>query len=260
VAGPRVGAAVRVGPRVGAAVVVRSGPVRPYRYYDPFYDPFWYGGFYRPFYWGPAVPYGSAYYGNTYYDDASLRVQVTPKQTEVYVDGYYAGTVDDFDGVFQRLRLESGSHDLTLYLDGFKTVHQRIYVQPTSTFRVRYTMHPLAAGEAPEPRPAQPAQPPAPQGRPNGPPQGRGPVGPPPFERSDAQGGAIALRVQPVAAEVFIDGERWQTSDADDRLVVDVEPGPHQIEVRRDGYRTYRTDIDVRPGETRTLNVSLSRQ
>jgi uncharacterized membrane protein len=66
--------------------------------------------------------------------------------------------------------------------------------------------------------------------------------------------------VQPAAAEVFIDGERWQTSDADDRLVVDVEPGPHQIEVRRDGYRTYRTDIDVRPGETRTLNVSLSRQ
>ena len=60
--------------------------------------------------------------------------------------------------------------------------------------------------------------------------------------------------------KVFIDGERWQTSDSDDRLVVDVEPGPHQIEVRRDGYRTYRTDIDVRPGETRTLNVSLSRQ
>ena len=273
VAGPRVGAAVRVGPRVGAAVVVRGGPVRPYRYYDPFYDPFWYGGYYRPFYWGPVVPYGSAYYGNAYYDDASLRIQVTPKQTEVYVDGYYAGTVDDFDGVFQRLHLESGSHDLTLYLDGFKAVHQRIYVQPTSTFRVRYTMQPLAAGEAAEPRPVQPAQPPAPQGRPgqppragalpprpNGPPQGPEPGGPPPFDRSNADGGAIALRVQPASAEVFIDGERWQTSDSDDRLVVDVEPGPHQIEVRRDGYRTYRTDIDVRPGETRTLNVSLSRQ
>ena len=240
---------------------------------DPFYDPFWYGGYYRPFYWGPVMPYGGAYYGNTYYDDSSLRVQVTPKQTEVYIDGYYAGTVDDFDGVFQRLRLESGSHDLTLYLDGFRAVHQRIYVQPSTTFRVRYTMQPLGAGEAQEPRPTEPAQLP-PQGRPglppqqgapmpprqDGPPQGRGPVGPPPFDRASAQGGAIALRVQPTAALVFIDGERWETSEADDRLVVDVEPGVHQVEVRRDGYRTYRTDIDVRPGETRTLNVSLSRQ
>jgi hypothetical protein len=64
--------------------------------------------------------------------------------------------------------------------------------------------------------------------------------------------------VQPAGADVFIDGERWEGGD--DRLVVQVAPGTHHIEVRRDGYRTYATDISARPGETSTVNISLTRQ
>ena len=30
----------------------------------------------------------------------SVRIQAEPKTAEVYVDGFYAGIVDDFDGVF----------------------------------------------------------------------------------------------------------------------------------------------------------------
>ena len=30
-----------------------------------------------------------------YDDESSLRLQVTPRETEVFVDGYFAGTVDD---------------------------------------------------------------------------------------------------------------------------------------------------------------------
>ena len=33
----------------------------------------------------------------------AVKTDVTPKQTEVYVDGYYAGVADDFDGAFKRL-------------------------------------------------------------------------------------------------------------------------------------------------------------
>jgi hypothetical protein len=32
-------------------------------------------------------------------------VLATPKEAAVYVDGFYAGVVDDFDGVFQSLPL-----------------------------------------------------------------------------------------------------------------------------------------------------------
>jgi len=43
--------------------------------------------------------------------DASVRLDVSPRDAEVYVDGYYAGVVDDFDGILQRLRVEPGQAD-----------------------------------------------------------------------------------------------------------------------------------------------------
>ena len=51
---------------------------------------------------------GYAYgYGHGY-PAGELRLQVRPPHAEVYVDGYFAGLVDDFDGVLQGLRLEEG--------------------------------------------------------------------------------------------------------------------------------------------------------
>src|SRR4051794_31779177 len=85
----------------GHAVIVAS----PFFY--PYYDPFW------PFYgWGP-YPY--AFYGRQYEPESSARLQVTPRETEVYLDGYLVGTVDDFDGMTQRLRLPAGEHEIELY-------------------------------------------------------------------------------------------------------------------------------------------------
>src|SRR5206468_2051467 len=114
-----------------------------------------------------------------------------------------------------------------LYLDGYRTVHQKVYLTPDNTFRLKYKMEPLTAGEQPEPRP-QPVNPPPQAGPPEGPmypPQGRGPVGrrgplgPPPPQGSPPQGpppdprrgdastyGSLAIRVQPADAEVMIDG------------------------------------------------------
>ena len=57
-----------------------------------------------------------------------------------------------------------------------------------------------------------------------------------------------------------IDGERWEGAQDQDRLVVQLGAGTHTVEIRKDGYRTYITDLTVRPGETTTLNVSLTRQ
>ncbi len=55
----------------------------------------------------------------------------------------------------------------------------------------------------------------------------------------------------------MIDGERWQGFAGVDRLVVELGAGVHQVEVRREGHRTYRTEVEVREGETTLLNVSL---
>ena len=185
-----------------------------------------------------------------YDDESSLRLQVTPRETEVFVDGYFAGTVDDFDGRFQRLHIQPGEHDLTLYLDGHRKVTQQVRIPPRATFRIRYSMVPLAAGDVPEARPVTPAPPPA-------------PLSPAAAERDAAPGnasyGSVAIRVQPADADVLIDGERWEGRAGNEALVVQLAAGSHQIEVRKEGYRTYTTHVDVRGGETSPMNVSLSR-
>jgi len=288
----RIGGGVRVAtPRTRVSVVVgrpyyyrpfyyRSyyRPYYPY-YFAPFYGSYFYGSyfygspFYRPFYW---YPYAQAGYGYGGFDGASLRVQVTPNDAEVFIDNYYAGTVDDFDGLFQRLHIEPGAHDITLWREGYRAVRQRIYIQPTGTFRLRYMMVPLGPGEIVEPRPAEPPAPQntpgAPPGPPNRfppPPPGGAPsppgaypppqgIYPPPGNRSES--GSLSIRVQPANADVFIDGARWEGAAGDQRLVVQVAPGLHHVEARSEGYRTYQSDITVRPGETSTVNISLSRQ
>ena len=200
---------------------------------------------------------------------SALRLQVQPAQTEVFVDGYYAGPSKEFDGLFERLRLESGEHDIELYLQGYKSVHQKIYLQPDETFRIRHTMQALASGDAQEPRPVAPAPPP---GVDPGPGSGRRPAGPPmssPGERApggnersagESGFGAIAVRVQPSDAEVLVDGERWDGSGAGNRLTIQLPEGSHRVEIRKPRFQAYTTVIQVRRGETATLNVSLTQE
>ena len=181
-------------------------------------------------------------------DESSLQLQVSPRETEVFVDGYFAGKVDDFDGRFQRLHIQPGEHVLTLYLDGHRTVSQTIRVGPRASFRIRYAMTPLGPGETAEPRPAAP---PRPTAAPDA----------PAFAGEAAPGdgyGAIAIRVQPAAAEVLIDGDRWEGA-AGKALVVQIAAGAHRIELRKDGYLSYTADVDVRGGVTSPINVSLSK-
>ena len=239
-----------VGPRHGGVVVAA--------YYRPvFYDPFFYDPWFYPYRYGwyPPYPYG---YGQFYDGSASLRLQVSPPETEVFIDGYYAGTVDDFDGLFQRLRLDRGEHEATLYLPGHRTVTQKIFLQPGGTFRIRHTMEPLPAGAPSEPRPVAPAGPPPGTQGPQGP--GGSPSARPAPRGGESTFGAIAVRVQPADAEVFIDGERWEGPSADEALIVQIAPGGHTIEVRKEGFRNYSAQLDVRAGETTPINISLPRQ
>jgi hypothetical protein len=40
----------------------------------------------------------------------------------VYVDRYFAGSVDDFDGTFQGLKLASGPHHIEIVAPGYETL------------------------------------------------------------------------------------------------------------------------------------------
>jgi hypothetical protein len=229
-------------------------------FYSPWFHPYGFGfglGYGYGYGYGyPPNPYGPGY---VYAPGASLRIDAEPRETEVFVDGYFAGRVDDFDGFFQRLHLEPGEHDVTLYLGGHRTSRQSVYLQPGKTFRIRHTMEPLPAGSLPEPRPV--SAPVVRRGVSNTPPP-RGAGGPPPADVAIRQtdAGTIAIRVQPEGAAVLIDGEEWKGPEADEQLVVQVAPGTHRIEIRLGGYRTYFAEIDVRAADVSPLNVSLSRE
>jgi hypothetical protein len=123
------------------------------------------GGYYDPF-WGGFYPYGLfpfAYYPYSAYAydralDSDLKVKATPKDAQVFVDGYYAGVSDHFDGAFQRLHVTAGGHVITIYKDGYRTTSRSIYARPGSTTTISDRLQPLAPGEVSAP-PVAPVSP-----------------------------------------------------------------------------------------------------
>jgi hypothetical protein len=219
-----------------------------------FYDPFF--GRY-PWWHRTAYPY---WYYPVFDNRADVRVRVTPKAAEdaaVYVDGFYAGVVDDFNGVFQGLPLTPGGHTITLHMDGYRTVRRSIYLSPGSRFSLHETMQKLARGESSEPPEVSPPVPPPPAGSyrtPVTPPRSAGAVT---ARATPAAGfGTLDIFVQPAGAEVTIDAQRWVSAE-EGHFVVQVAVGTHHVEVTKSGYRRFVSDIEVRDGDTSPLNVSL---
>jgi len=123
-------------------------PVRVVRPY--YYDPFWMSGafgwspmFYAPWSlmwstagYGPYPMFGGA----TAFSTGGVRLKMQPRDAQVFVDGYYAGIVDDFDGIFQSLRLAPGGHKLEVRMPGFETFTLDVHVQPDRTMTVKDTL------------------------------------------------------------------------------------------------------------------------
>jgi hypothetical protein len=129
-------------PRIYAAPRYIPVPSRPRHYYGS-------GGHLSVYFgWGNGYLYGTPWSGRVYgyiapqvygariyYGD--VRLQVRPRDAAVYVDGYYAGIVDDFDGVFQRLTLQAGPHQIELSAPGLEPQFFDVYVDPVQTVNIR---------------------------------------------------------------------------------------------------------------------------
>jgi hypothetical protein len=158
---PIVGTAV---PRGSVPPRQNVAPVRYYRgyspwgfggvgfgsYYGSFYDPYVFYDPYSPWYrsygsygsYGPYGGYGYPSYGYGYPSsyslpaDGELRLKVRPRNAQVFVDGYYVGIVDDFDGIFKRLHLPSGGHRIEVRAPGYETLTFDVQIRfdDTTTF------------------------------------------------------------------------------------------------------------------------------
>lgn len=89
------------------------------------YDP-WYG-------WSPA--YAPAV--SESHDAGALRLKVKPVDAKVYVDGYFVGLVDDYDGIYQRLHLDAGPHRIEMRLPEHQTLSVDVMIQPDFTMTYR---------------------------------------------------------------------------------------------------------------------------
>ena len=171
---PRPAAPPVGGPRVvsrsrGRTVIVRPPvvygyPYRPYSlypYYSPYpsygayrrYYPYGYGAFglgslyYDQYRWHPGahVSYYGSYSGSysgysrpfSTFDIGELRLDVSPRHAQVFVDGYYAGIVDDFDGAFQAIKLAPGAYRIEIVAPGYETLAFDVQITPGQKIRYR---------------------------------------------------------------------------------------------------------------------------
>lgn len=157
-------------PAVGNAAPRRTAPpsrnpggsgIYPGYYYPYGIGAYGFGYFYDPFLWSPygfgygsyyGYPYGSSYgyggggygggyvYGGSaggYRDAGSIRLKVKPEEAQIFVDGYFAGTVDDYDGIFQRLTLTAGAHRVEIRAPGYQSHSFEVQIVPGETITYR---------------------------------------------------------------------------------------------------------------------------
>ncbi len=223
-------------------------------YWWPYGSMGWYGGYYGyPWGWGGGG--GGTVYHRIERESGAVRVLVDPAEARVYVDGYYSGTVDDFDGLFQRLSVLSGRHEIALKLEGYKTHRVRVYVAPDSTLKLHYELE-KGVGEtfedlskdAPEGEVRREEEP----DRRWSEPEARAEQ-----DENVALGGNLELTVRPEDASVYVDGAF--RGSAREASTLKLAPGPHRIEIVRPGYKTLEKQIDIVPGQTTDVKLELER-
>ena len=119
-------------------------------YDDPFYSYYGYpySSLYSYPYTGPigggATTYSPLPFAIDDDDMGKLRLRVDQRLAQVYVDGYYAGIVDEFDGTFQHLDLTPGPHHIRIEQAGYAPMAFDVDIQPNRKIDYRARMTPAA--------------------------------------------------------------------------------------------------------------------
>ena len=295
---PRPGTGTGTRDRYGNDRDRYNGYPNSYYYYDPY-----------AYSWGYSRPYGSYGYGYGYrdygysYGDyygyspsssyrsyryrsgniAPLRTMVEPAKARVYVDGYYAGIAADFDGLFQRLNVSPGRHDITFRLEGYKSHTFAVYANRDQTLKLRLDM---VRGDG-ETRDTAGEETDRDTSRDNDRARDREDEADRDSARDDrdnrndrrdssrevdsdrtdrryepsaagnGERGELLLSIEPPDASVYIDGEFYGKAAQVTRL--ELPAGRHRVEVVRPGYKTEETEVEIER-EARKVVVKLERR
>ncbi len=179
------------------------------------------------------------------WERASVRVDVSPNDAQVYVDRYYVGVVDDFDGLFQRLTLRPGPHLIEIRKTGFRTLVAEVRLYPGESITYRRTMDPAAAIEiqAPESQPGFE----------------EGAATPAPLD-GDIPPGHLRFDVTPKDAAIYADGfYAGIVDDFNGSQHLQLAPGRHHLTIRLDGFESVDVDLTIDSRQATTYRASLKR-
>ncbi len=123
--------------------------------YDPFWPGYGSGGYGSPAYsygYDPSDGYGVPSPPPTYggYPDSSsdqtsgnVRLLVEPSTAQVYVDGYYVGTVEDFNHSLAGMNIEAGPHRIEFRAPGYETLTLDVKIESRRTITYRGSLPPV---------------------------------------------------------------------------------------------------------------------
>jgi PEGA domain len=198
--------------------------------------------------WGYPYPYGyppGPWRVYTEWETANVRIDVTPEDAQVYVDRYFAGVADDYDGIFQRLTLRPGSHLIEIRKSGYTTLVFEVNLYPGQTVTYRRAMEPSkerATGESLAVAP----------GFDEG-------AAPPPVD-ANGPAGEVRFDVTPKDAAIFADGfYAGLVSDFNGSQHLMLAPGRHYLTLELDGYMVADVEISLEPAQTITYRASLKK-
>jgi hypothetical protein len=182
------------------------------------------------------------------------------------VDGSYAGTADEFDGLFQRLHVAPGRHEIALKLEGYRTHRMRVYVPYDGTLKLHHDMIEGSGEDAVEDLAGDRY---ADEGSvrmredergwrgedPSGSDDARREA---PYERArrEEEWATLRLQVHPEGASIYVDGAFRGTGASLGRL--ELPAGSHRIEILHPGLRTFERDVTLDAGESQELEVELT--
>ena len=79
--------------------------------------------------------------GSTAYGGVAL--EITPSDADVFVDGEYAGRVEDFDGTTQPLTLTPGTHRIEVQAQGYEPMTVDVGIQAGQIIPYRGALRPF---------------------------------------------------------------------------------------------------------------------
>jgi hypothetical protein len=278
---------------------------RWYRYYGPgwWWAPYgswgwWLGDNYWPY--DPYhynYPYDRYDRGRGYYDRdevGALDLDISPGRTQVFLDGQYLGTVDQYDGFPTYLWLEKGTYDIAFYLDGYKTLARQVSVYPGAVIDMEDRLEPgesvrpedlvtkshdrrderlrheedrrerIGRGDRPNDDDDADWRDRVRRGREDRRDRGEEIEIKDEDEDGDDNGrrseqGRVRLEVEPDDASIYLDGKFIGTGHdlANLRRGLLVEPGKHSVSVVRPGRESEEREFEVEPGEELELEIEL---